>query len=424
MRIQRGFKILKGVGDKIIHYIIIGGGPAGTTAALEIRKLDSSGEISIISNEDYRFYKRTKIINLISSSCSEDDLFLKDKKIYDDISVKFIYDLVLEVIPGKQQISLKSGTKLTYDFVLIASGGSPIMIPWKGVDLKGVNTLYQLEDAKKVGEQVSNAKHVVIIGGGSIAMKAVNNFKKIGLNISIIEKASHLWPIGFDRKVARIVENKIKENGIHIYLNEEIVEFKGEEKKLTTVVLKSGQELPADIAIVTIGMRPNIDFLLNSGIKVDKGVLVDMKMKTNIPNIFAAGDVAQIYDRLYDCPKLHPTWGNAKKQGKIAAVNMTGGDISYQGTIPIQSIKIFGFTAIAVGITHSKKNFDEIAWVSFEKELCRKFVLKDGHLIGALILGKNIDKKRLKPRLKEAVFNRLHLNQYKDLLFEEDIQFS
>ena len=386
--------------------------------------MDSSGVISIISNEDYHFYKRSKIINLISASCSEDDLFLKSKKVYDDNNIKFIYDDVIKVIPGKKQILLKSGSNLKYDYLLIASGGSPIMIPLKGVDLEGVNTLYQLDDAKKVGEQVSNAKHVVIIGGGSIAMKAVRNFKKIGLNISIIEKASHLWPIGFDRKVARIVEKKIKENGVHIYLNEEIVEFKGEEKKLTSVHLKSGKELPADIAVITIGMRPNIEFLLDSGIKVDKGVLVDMNMKTNNPNIFAAGDVAQIYDPLYDCPKLHPTWGNAKKQGKIAAVNMTGGDVKYKGTISIQSIKVFGFTAIAVGITHSKKNFDEISWVSFEKELCRKFILKEGHLVGALILGKNIDKKLLKPRLKEAVFNQLKLNKYKDLLFEEDIQFS
>ena len=386
--------------------------------------MDSTGDISIISNEDYQFYKRSKIINLISASCSEDDLFLKSKKIYDDNDIKFIYDHVLKVTPGKQQILLKSGSILNYDYLLIASGGSPIKLPWKGVDLEGVNTLYRLDDAKKVVKQVFNAKRVVVIGGGSIAMKSLSNFKKIGLDISIIEKTSHLWPIGFDRKVARIVEKKIREKGIHIYLNEEVVEFRGEDKKLTSVILKSGIELPADIAVITIGIRPNIDLLLDSGVKVDKGVLVDMNMRTNIDNIFAAGDVAQIYDPLFDCPKLHPTWGNAKKQGKIAAENMTGGDLRYSGTIPIQSIKIFGFTAIAVGITHSKKNFDEISWVSFEKELCRKFILKDKYLIGALILGKNIDKKRLKPILKNAVFNQLNLNQYKNLLFEEDIQFN
>ncbi len=285
-------------------------------------------------------------------------------------------------------------------------------------------TLYRLDDAKKVAEQACHAKQVVIIGGGSIAMKAVQNFKKIGLNITIIEKASHLWPIGFDRKVARIVEKKIKENGIHIYLNEEVLEFKGENGKLSSVVLKSGREIPTELANISIGLKPNIDFLMDSGVKVDKGILVDMSMRTNIRDIFAAGDVAQIYDSLYETPILHPTWGNAKKQGKIAALNMTGGNAKYKGTIPIQSVKIFGFTAIAVGITHSKKNYDEISWVSFEKELCRKFVLKNDQLVGALVLGKDINKKLLKPLLKKAVSNKVNINHYKALFLEENLDFT
>ena len=276
----------------------------------------------------------------------------------------------------------------------------------------------------KVAEQACDAKNAIIIGGGAIAMKAIQNFKKIGLNISIIEKASHLWPIGFDRKVARIVEKKIKANGIHIYLNEEVVEFRSKNKKLSSIILKSGREILADLAVITIGMKPNIDFLTDTDVKVDKGILVDMYMRTNIPNIFAAGDVVQMYDPLYNMPILHPTWGNAKRQGKIAAKNMTGGNEEYTGTIPIQTIKIFGFKAIAVGITHSKKNFDEISWVSFEKDLCRKFILEKDHLVGALVLGKEINKKILKPILKKAVFNKVNVNYYKHLLLNENLDFN
>lgn len=408
---------------KINKYVIIGGGPAGATAALEIRKFDIKGEIILISDEDYQFYKRSKIINIISASCSEDDLFLKGKKVYDENNIKFINNHVEKVISEKQQIILKNGAAIHYDYLLIASGGSPIMLPWKGVDLEGIHTLYNLDDAKRVAEQVCNAERAVIVGGGAIAMKTIKNFKKIGLDISIIEKTSHLWPIGFDRKVARIVEKKIKENGIHIYLEEEVVEFKGENKKLSSVVLKSGREIPTDIAVITIGMKPNIDFLIDSGVKVEKGIFVDSYMRTNIPNIYAAGDVAQIYDPLYNMPILHPTWGNAKKQGKIAAKNMTGSNVQYAGTIPVQSINIFGFKAIAVGITHSKKNYDEISWVSFEKELCRKFILKDDHLVGALILGKEINKKILKPTLKMVIFDKTNVNHSKHLLLEEDIDF-
>jgi len=129
--------------------------------------------------------------------------------VYDENNIVFINDHVEKVIPEKQQILLKSGDIFHYDYLLIASGGSPIMLPWKGVEFKGVCTLYNLDDAKKVAEQACNAERVVIVGGGAIAMKAIQNFKKIGLDISIIEKSSHLWPIGFDRKVARIVEKKI-----------------------------------------------------------------------------------------------------------------------------------------------------------------------------------------------------------------------
>ncbi|MFX0038806.1 MAG: NAD(P)/FAD-dependent oxidoreductase [Promethearchaeota archaeon] len=405
----------------INRYIIIGGGPAGATAALEIRKIDSNGEIILISAENYQFYKRSKIVDLISNSCSEDNLFLKGKKIYDENEIKFIYGQVEKVVPEENKILLKDGMIFYYDFLLIASGGHPILLPWKGADLEGVSTLYNLDDAKKVAEQACNAKNAVIVGGGAIAMKVIQNFKKIGLNITIIEKASHLWPIGFDRKIARIVEKKIRENGIQIYLNEEILEFKGQNNKVNSVVLKSGREIPTDLAIITIGMKSNINFLRDTGINLDNGVLVDMYMKTNFSNIFAAGDVAQIYDPLHEKPIIHPTWGNAKKQGKIAAINMTGGKKIYEGTIPVQSIKIFGFTAIAVGITHSKKNFDEISLVSFERETCRKFIMKDDHLVGVLILGKNIDKKSLKPVLKKAVFNQVNIQDYRGLLLENEI---
>ncbi|MFX1456538.1 MAG: NAD(P)/FAD-dependent oxidoreductase [Promethearchaeota archaeon] len=406
-----------------MRYVIIGGGPAGATAALELRGLDPKGDVSIISNEAYQFYKRSRIMSLISASCSEDDLFLKGRSIYEDNKINFIHGYVKTVLPEKKHVILDDGRKISYDSLLIASGGRPLIFPWKGVDLKGVSTLYNLDDAKKVAEEACNAEDIVVIGGGSIAMKAIQNFKKMGLNISIIEKTSHLWPIGFDRKIARIVEKRIRENGINLYLDKEVVEFKGENGKLTHVILKDGLEIPADIAIITIGIIPNVDFLKDTSVKIDKGIIVDSNLRTTIPSIYAAGDVAQIYDPLYNIPKLHPTWGNAKKQGRIAAINMTGGNLIYKGAIPIQTIRIFGFTAIAVGITHSKKNFDEFSWVSFEKEECRKLVVRNNKLIGVLLLGKDIDKKVLKPLLKNAVSKQIDIEHFSNLLLEGSIDF-
>jgi len=378
----------------------------------------------MISNENYSYYKRSQIIQLISKSCTEDELFLEGIDFYKKIGANFLYNHVTELLPEKNQVLLKDSSILKYDSLLIASGGKPVVIPWKNVNLEGISTLYTLDDAKKVASIACNIKNAVIIGGGSIAMKVVKNLLKIGLHVSIIEKTTHLWPIGFDRKVARIIEHKLKENKVKLYLNEEVVGFNGENGRVSSIILRNQQEIPCDLVIITIGMKPNIDFLKNSGILLDKGVIVDKFMRTNISNIYAAGDVAQTEDPLFDTPILHPTWGNAKKQGKIAAKNMIGNMTEYKGTIPIQTIKILGFRAISAGIAHSKNNFDEISWISFQNGFCRKFVINNNRLVGALLLGKDLNKKKLKPLIKKAVFNMVDVSRYKTKLLDEDFDLN
>ncbi|MBY8988082.1 MAG: FAD-dependent oxidoreductase, partial [Candidatus Lokiarchaeota archaeon] len=233
---------------------------------MELRKFDNQGKITMISNENYSYYKRSKIIQLISKSCTEEELFLEGINFYKEIGANFLYNHVTEVLPEKNQVLLKDSSILKYDSLLIASGGKPVVIPWKNVNLEGISTLYTLDDAKKVANIACNVKNAVIIGGGSIAMKVVKNLLKIGLHVSIIEKATHLWPIGFDRKVARIIEHKLKENKVKLYLNEEVVGFNGENGRVSSITLRNQQEIPCDLVIITIGMKPNIDFLKNSGI--------------------------------------------------------------------------------------------------------------------------------------------------------------
>ena len=191
------------------NYLIIGGGPAGASAAEKLRELEPLANITIISSENYAYYKRSKIIDLISESCSEDDLFLKGTDIYDKLRINFHYGRVINVDTNKSQVILEDKSRLNFDCLLIASGGSPLILPWEGVNLKGISALYTIEDAKEVAKNTCDTKNVAIIGGGSIAIKAVKNFIKMGLDVSIIEKSSHLWPIGFDRKISRIFEKEL-----------------------------------------------------------------------------------------------------------------------------------------------------------------------------------------------------------------------
>ena len=417
-------KLLRDVIVMAKKYVIIGGGPAGAIAAEKLRILDPFGSVNLISTENYVYYKRKKIINLISNSCSVEDLFAKGDDFYEKFNINFYHGRVIRVDSDENQVILEDNSKLSYDFLLIATGGSPISLPLEGADLKGINTIYTIEQAKKIAEQVCNVKNAVIIGGGSIAMKLVKNFLKLGLKVTIIEKSSHLWPIGFDRKISRIFEKEFIDRNIELFFNDEVQKFNGTDGKLSSITLKSSREIPCDIAIITIGTRPNIDFLKGTKVNLDRGIIVDKFLRTNIPNIFAAGDVAQIEDPLYEKPTLHPTWQNAKKQGKISAENMTGQKLEYKGTIPIQTIKGFGFQAIAVGITHSKKSYDEISYVSFQNKFCRKFVIDKDNLIGVLILGKNIDKKKIKPLIQKAVFNKVNIKRYKTEILNDNFDFN
>ena len=409
---------------EIKKYVIIGGGPAGATAALNLRMWDPTGEITIVSNENHVFYKRSKIISMISESCTEDDLYLKGKEVYEKEQIMFRFGQVKKVVPNENLVLLEDNSELRYDFLLIASGGSPIIFPWEGVNLEGISTLYTLDDAKKVARWICDGTRVVIIGGGSIAIKVVQNFIKMGLDITIVEKASHLWPIGFDRKTSRILEGELEKKGVQIYLNEEVVGFKGEKGKVISVSLKSQKEIPCDIAVLTIGMRPNISFLKDSGIIVENGVIVDKFLRTNVENIFAAGDVVQMEDPLYNKAILHPTWGYAKKQGKLAAKNMTGKQKALSAIIPIQSIGLLGYKAVAVGKSHSKRNYDELSSVSFQKGTCRKFVFENNRLVGALVLGNGLNKKELKPLLKRAVLEKVDVSKVKTDLLREDFDFN
>ncbi|MFX1371741.1 MAG: NAD(P)/FAD-dependent oxidoreductase [Promethearchaeota archaeon] len=399
-------------------YVIIGGGPAGATAAAELRKRDPNSQITIISDEKYVFYKRSQIIKLISASCTEEDLFIGGKDVFEKSKINFQNGHVKRVDTKNQQVILEDNSSIQFDSLLIASGGKPTVIPWEGANLRGISTLYSLDDAKRVADLACDSEKVVVIGGGSIAMKIVQNFIKIGLDISIIEKASHLWPVGFDRKVSRIIENKLKDYGIHLYLKEEVEHFEGKDGRVSSVVLRSKKKIPCDLVIVTIGMRPSIEFLKDSEIIYHRGVITDEYMRTNISNVYAAGDVAETKDPLYNDFILHPTWGNAKKQARIAAKNMTSNSVKYKGTIPIQKIKVLNYLAIAAGITHSKKTYDEISWISYKNETARKVVLDGDRLIGLLILGSKLDKKKLKKLMKKAIFKGLNITNPANLMLE------
>jgi len=405
-------------------FVIIGSGPAGSTAAETLRKLGVESRTTIVSDEGYPFYKREHIAGLISGDETEDSLFEKGKDFYKKIDIDLVKGHVIQVSTKKNQLTLDDGSTINYDSLLIASGGKPILLSCPGIDSEGISTLYTLDDAKKVSKLVKEAKKVVVVGAGTIAMKVIPLLRKIGLEVSLVEKTDRLWPTMFDRRASEVVEHQFKENGVEILLNEEVSEFKSRNGKVQAVSLKSQRELPCDLTLVTIGIRPSIDFLKGSGIQLDRGVLVNKYLQTNIPNVYAAGDVAQVPDPLFQTPTLHPTWSYAEEQGEIAAYNMAGFPREYEGAVPLFTMDVYDLGIVAAGITQPQGNFEELSRLSIHEGTYRKFVLKENKLIGALIIGKGVNRKLLKPLVKKAVLKMINVNIMKTDLLKENFDFN
>ena len=405
-------------------YAIIGNGPAGAVAAETLRKLDDESEITVVTSEPCSFYRREHIAGLISGDETEERLFEKGKDFYVKIGAELVTGRVIQVSSEKNQLTLDDRSSIRYDSLLIASGAKPISVPWPGMQLDGISTLYTLDDAKKVSKLVKEATDVLVIGGGTIAMKAVPILRGIGLKVSLIEKADRLWPAMFDKKASEIVENSLEEGGAEVLLNEEVVELEGKDGKIQSVRLKSQQTLRCDLFLITMGIRPNIDFLEGSGISVDQGVLVDHHLRTNVANVYAAGDVAQAPDPLFQAPVLHPTWGYAEEQGEIAAHNMAGVEREYQGAVPLFSMNVYDIGIVTAGVTQLRTNFEELSRFSLHESLYRKFLLQANRLLGLILMGKRLDRKLLKPQAKKAVLNMVDAGNSKTDLLKEGFDFN
>lgn len=391
------------------RYLIIGSGPAGATATETLWKLDGKEDITVISDEGYPYYRREHLARLISGDKSEEELFEKGKDFYKKMGVNFVGGTVLKVSSEQNQVTLTDGRTLDYDSLLIATGGKPIVPPWRGIQLEGVSTFYNLDDARRVTRLARKAKNVAVIGGGTIALKMIPHLRKIGINVSVVEKADRLWSETLDNKASKIIEERLRREGTELWFNEEVVELEGENARIKSVVLKNGQKLPCDLAIITVGIRPSIAFLEGSGVKTERGVLADQYLRTSIPNIFAAGDVTQTFDPILSEPRLHPSWSYAEEQGEIVAHNMAGSEREVQGVINLFSMGVYDLDIVTAGVTRSDQSFEELSRLSFHENVYRKFLLRENKLIGALIIGKNLNRSLLKQQIRQTILKNAEL---------------
>jgi len=331
------------------HHLIIGGGPAAINAVETIRDFDNgAARITLVSDEPA--YSRMVLPYWLANQIPRQQVFTADDAYYDALKVeRRLGQRVAKIDPQGRTVTLDDGQPLAFDNLLIATGSSAVVPPIPGADLPGVHPLWTLAHTEAVLQAAgTRAKpEVLFIGAGFIGFIVLNAMYKRGWKLHVVEMADHVLPRMLDRDGARLVEDWLKKKDIALHLGTTVREIAaaGDRKRVT---LADGKQVEADLVIVATGIRPNLDLIQGSGIQTDQGILVNDRMQTNFPHVYAAGDVAQGPD-LFGLPAVHAIQPTAIDHGRVAGANMAGHEVHYPGSLLMNITDVCGLQCASFG---------------------------------------------------------------------------
>jgi len=362
------------------NYLIIGNGVAGTTAAENIRKIDKSGDIRIVTDEDLAFYYRIRLNEYISGDITEQDLLAKNQGWYKETGIELILKTRITTgDPLKKIVISEDNKKIPYDKLLIATGSRSFIPPIKGSEKRGVFALRHIKDARNIIKHTTDTENVVVIGGGLLGLEAGNALRRLGKEVTIVEFFPRLLPRQLDVEGAQRLQAIMEGMGFIFRLGAKTQEISGTDM-VNVVHLEGGEILPTRMVLISAGVRPNMDLAGPLGLDTDKGIKVDERLRTNQADIYSAGDVAEFRGGM-----PYGIWPAAMEQGKIAGNNIGGGDMVYAGTTMANTLKVVGIDLASAGDIDAE-NKRESKIVS-DKETYKKIVLDNNRIIGCIMLG-------------------------------------
>lgn len=398
-----------------MRVIIVGNGLAGTIAAKTLRELDLTVEIDVFAEEKYRYYPRPNLIEFLAGKLSFDKIFAFSEEWYSQQRINLhLANPVKAILPDTKKIKSDNGKEKKYDFLLLANGSYAFVPPFQGVDKRGVCTLRTLDDALGLLEDLKNRHRVAVIGGGLLGLETARALKAREAEVEVIEFFDRLLPRQLDIRGASLLKNQIEKMGIKVHLGLTTKEILGQDE-VKGIGFKDSREIKADLAVVAAGIRSNLSLAQEAGLKTDRGLIVDDYLQTNVPEIFAAGDVIEHKGRIYG---IIPASFN---QARIAASNILNKKIKYEGTILWNTLKVMGIDLTSIGLVNPEgEGYEEIINENSEEGIYKKLVLQDGVIVGVIWMGT----KTGISELDRLISQKTSVEEWKDSILEDDFDFS
>lgn len=387
-------------------YVIIGNGIASLAAIREIRKNDKEGTIKVVSSEGVLTYYRTKLTEYISKDFEDEELLVAKEDWYEKNKIELHLKKIVEKIDTENnKIVLDDSKEIGYEKLLIATGGKPFIPPITGKFKEGVFAIRGIRDLHYVKDYLKNLKKVTVIGGGLLGLEAAWSLKPLGKEVDIVEFAPYLLPKQLDREIAGKLQSRLEEDGFKVYLDSQAEEVLGE-VRADGIKLNGERVLDTDAILISTGVIPNIDLVRDTDIKYNRGIVVDKNMKTNIDNIYAAGDVAEIDKRVFGL------WTVSNAEGKVAGSNMTGGDEEYINPSIFTNLQIGNIKLFSAGKVDDYDNIYEYK----EENSHHKIFVKEGKIVGGILFG-DLGKMN---KIRKAVVSNIDIEEY----LEDDDSFT
>jgi NAD(P)H-nitrite reductase large subunit len=381
---------------KLMHHVIIGGGPAATNAVETIRQQDG-GRSAITLVCDEPAHSRMALPYWLAGAIPEVQTHTGDAATFRELDVATRFGVRATAIdPPGRTVTLSDGSTLAFDNLLIATGSSPLRPSIPGADLPGVEPLWSLAHTDRVLKYAASLQpagrtpRVVLVGAGFIGMIVLNAMHKRQWQLAVVEREAQVLPRMLDAPGADHARRWLEAQGIPVHCGATVTQIKALPDGSKTVELSDGRSLAADIVILATGIRPNLDLLQGSGIATGEAILVDDRMQTNFPHVYAAGDVAQ-GPVLFGAERaVHPIQPTAVDHGRVAGANMAGHEVHYPGSLAMNVVDLCGLQGASFGrwsdAAGETATIDNAAGFIY-----RRLLFRDDHLCGAILLGRAND---------------------------------